>query len=59
MFTVSAEQSAGAACGCCRSGYWAVVKALIPILRIAAVQTFSGLTLAPSSATGELPRQTI
>ena len=56
MFTVSAEQSAGAACGCCRGAYWALVRALIPTLRIAAVHTVSGLTQAPSSAIAEFPR---
>ncbi|MAR19623.1 MAG: hypothetical protein CML44_09665 [Rhodobacteraceae bacterium] len=59
MFTVTAEQSVGIACGCCRGGYWAVVRALIPTLRIAAVHTVSGLTPAPSSAISELPLQTI
>ena len=57
MFTVTAEQSAGAACGCCRGGYWTVVEALIPTGSIAAVHTCSGLTPAPSSTTSELPRQ--
>ena len=55
MFTVSAEQSAGAACGCCRGGYWVVVEALISTGCIAAVHTVSDLTPAPSSATSELP----
>jgi hypothetical protein len=57
VFTVTAEQSAGAACGCCRGGYWTVVEALIPTGSIAAVHTCSGLTPAPSSTTSELPRQ--
>ena len=57
VLTVSAEQSAGTACGCCRRGYWAVVEALIPKGSIAAVHTCSGLTPAPSSAASELPGQ--
>ena len=57
VLTVSAEQSAGTACGCCRRGYWAVVEALIPKGSIAVVQTCSSLTPAPSSAASELPRQ--
>jgi hypothetical protein len=49
VLTVSTEQSAGAGCGRFRGGYWAVVEALIPTLRIAAVHTVSGLTPAPTA----------
>jgi len=59
VLTVSTEQSAGTACGRFRSGYWTVVEALIPIGSIAAVHTCSSLTPALSSATPELPCQTI
>ena len=47
----------GTVCGCYRGGYWAVVRALIPTRRIAAVHTVSSLTPAPSSAASELPGQ--
>ena len=56
VLTVSAEHSAGTACRRCRGGYSALVRALIPTLRIAAVHTVSGLTQAPSSAIAEFPR---